>query len=78
MPHAAMASEQDRLILLGQAENILLDEGMVLPLYRSVSSSVIDLTEVGGWYANAFDVHPLKYLYKKQPKFKADNIVMCK
>ena len=78
LEQAAMASEQDRLILLGQAENILLDEGMILPLYRSVSSSVIDLTEVGGWYANAFDVHPLKYLYKKQPKFKADNIVMCK
>ena len=73
---AATASDAERLILLGQAENILLDSGMVLPLYRSVSSNVIDLTEVGGWYTNAFDIHPLKYLYKKQPKFNSENIVM--
>lgn len=76
LEQAATAGETERLNLLGQAENILLDEGMVLPLYRSVSSNVIDLAEVGGWYANAFDLHPLKYLYKKQPKNKLDNIVM--
>lgn len=76
LEEAATAGETERLNLLGQAENILLDEGMVLPLYRSVSSNVIDLGEVGGWYVNAFDLHPLKYLYKKQPKNKLDNIVM--
>ena len=75
LEQAAVAGENDRLNLLGQAENILLDEGMVIPLYRSVSSSVIDLSEVGGWYVNAFDVHPLKYLYKKQPKYNSSNIV---
>ncbi len=76
LDQAASATESDRLILLGQAETILMDEGMILPLYRSVSSNVIDLGEVGGWYSNAFDVHPLKYLYKKQPKFNSENIVM--
>ena len=75
LEQAAVAGENERLNLLGQAENILLDEGMVIPLYRSVSSSVIDLSEVGGWYVNAFDVHPLKYLYKKQPKYNSANIV---
>ena len=72
---AAMASEAERLKLLGEAETILLDEGVVIPLYRSVSSNIIDLSEVGGWYSNAFDVHPLKYLYKKQPKYNSQNIV---
>ncbi len=77
LEQAAIASdEQSRLNLLGQAENILLDEAMIIPLYRTVTSSIIDLKEVGGWYANAFDVHPLKYLYKKQPKFNSANIVM--
>lgn len=76
LEQAATAGDTERLNLLGQAENILLDEGMVLPLYRSVSSNVIDLSEVGGWYTNAFDLHQLKYLYKKQPKNKLDNIVM--
>ena len=75
LEQAAVAGENERLNLLGQAENILLDEGMVIPLYRSVSSSVIDLSEVGGWYVNAFDVHPLKYLYKKQLKYNSANIV---
>ena len=73
---AVAGDDQTRLNLLSQAENILLDEAMILPMYRAVTSSVIDLTEVGGWYSNAFDVHPLKYLYKKQPKNKLDNIVM--
>ena len=75
LDQAATAGEADRLNLLGQAENILLDEGMVLPLYRSVSSNIVDLKEVGGWYVNAFDLHPLKYLYKKQQKFNSENIV---
>ena len=73
---AVAADEQERMNLLGQAENILLDQAMILPLYRTVTSSIIDLTEVGGWYSNAFDVHPLKYLYKKQPKYNSANIVM--
>ena len=73
---AVAATEEERMNLLGKAENILLDEAMILPLYRTVTSSVIDLSEVGGWYTNAFDVHPLKYLYKKRPKFKSNNIVM--
>ncbi len=76
LEQAATAGETERLALLGQAENILLDEGMILPLYRSVSSNIIDPAEVGGWYANAFDMHPLKYLYKKQPKYNSQNIVM--
>ena len=76
LEQAATAGETERLNLLGQAENILLDEGMVLPLYRSVSSNIIDISEVGGWYANAFDMHALKYLYKKQPKYNSQNIVM--
>ena len=75
LDQAATAGEADRLNLLGQAENILLDEGMVLPLYRSVSSNIVDIKEVGGWYVNAFDLHPLKYLYKKQPKYNSENIV---
>ena len=72
---AVLSDEQERYVLLGQAENMLLDAGMVLPLYRAVTTGVIDLSEVGGWYSNAFDVHPLKYLYKKQPKYNSQNIV---
>ena len=47
---------------------MLLDSGMVIPLYHPVALNIIDTKEVGGWNANAFDVHPLKYLYKKVEK----------
>ena len=75
LEQAATADETERMKLLGQAETLLLDDGMVLPLYRSVSSNIVDIKEVGGWYVNAFDIHPLKYLYKKQPKYNLQNIV---
>lgn len=72
---AAVANDSERYNLLAKAENILMDEAVVLPLYRIVTSNVIDVTEVGGWYVNAFDHHPLKFLYKKQSKLNSENIV---
>ena len=65
LDQAATVSEKDRPELLGKAEEILLDSGMVIPLYHPVCFNLIDTNEVGGWSCNAFDVHPLKYLYKK-------------
>lgn len=75
---AAQAPEAERYSLLAQAEEILLDSGMVLPLYHPVSFNIIDLKEVGGWSTNAFDLHPLKYLYKKVEASKIQNVVILK
>lgn len=72
---AASVSDEERMKLLGEAENLLLDEGMVLPIYHPVSFNVINLNEVGGWANNAFDIHPLKYLYKKHYVVKMPNVV---
>lgn len=72
----SVTDDLERYKLLGQAEDILLDEGIVLPIYRSVSLNVIDLKEVGGWASNAFDIHPLKYLYKKAEKVNIPNVVL--
>lgn len=73
---AATVSEEERYKLLAQAETILLDEGMIIPLFHPFSYNVINLQEVGGWANNAFDIHPLKYLYKKTPAIKkSDNVV---
>ena len=73
---AAIGSEEERIKLLSQAETLLLDNYVVVPIQHPVSFNVIDLNEVGGWYSNAFDIHPLKYLYKKQVKCKVPNIVL--
>ena len=59
---AAECSEEERYKLLAQAETILLDQCMVIPVHRPVIYNIIDKNVVGGWSENAFDIHPLKYL----------------
>ena len=76
LDEAALCSDEERYVLLAKAETILLDSGMILPIYHPVSFNLIDLETVGGWTTNAFDLHPLKYLYKKETKSKLPNVVL--
>ena len=73
---AATVGESERLKLLAEAETILLDNGLIIPLYHPVSFNILNLTEVGGWAPNSFDIHPLKYLFKKEPAVKKLNNVV--
>ena len=75
---AAEVSEEERYKLLSEAENLLLDNCMVIPIQHPVIYNIIDKNSVGGWFENAFDIHPLKYLYKKETKSTVPNIVMNK
>lgn len=72
---AAEAGGDERIKLLAQAEQRLLDEALVLPIQHPVSRSIIDLNAVGGWTANSFDIHPLKYLFRRETKPKLPNVV---
>ncbi|MCQ2572745.1 MAG: peptide ABC transporter substrate-binding protein [Treponema sp.] len=65
---ASGISGKERFERLAQAEKILLDSGMVIPLIHPISMTIISTEEIGGWYPNAFNIHPLKYLYKKNVK----------
>ncbi len=76
LERAASGTAYQRYEDLAQAEKILLDSGMVIPIYHPVSYNIINLNETGGWAINAFDVHPLKYLYKKEVRTSAANVVM--
>ncbi len=67
--------ESKHLELLSQAENLLLDNGVVLPISHPVSLNAIDLTQIGGWNTNAFDIHPFKYFYFTNTKTEIPNIV---
>ncbi|MBB5224747.1 peptide ABC transporter substrate-binding protein [Treponema ruminis] len=61
---------------LAQAEQLLLDEGEVMPITHSISLHAVNLQQVGGWYVNALDIHPFKYLYFKEVKVEsAPNII---
>lgn len=72
---ASADETQNHMNLLAQAEQVLLDDAMVLPIAFSVSLNAIDLNSVGGWKANALDIHPFKYLYFKQKTIKIPNLV---
>jgi len=61
---------------LTQAEQLLLDEGEVMPITHSISLHAVNLQQVGGWYVNALDIHPFKYLYFKETKVEsAPNVI---
>jgi peptide/nickel transport system substrate-binding protein/oligopeptide transport system substrate-binding protein len=59
---AAQKSGDDRLAALAAAETRLLSGAAVLPLYHSLAANVIDTDYIDGWYPNALDIHPFKYL----------------
>jgi len=61
--------------LLADAERILLDDGVVLPISHSVCLHVVNPATVGGWYTNALDIHPFKYIYFKEEAGSVPNIV---
>lgn len=62
--------------LLAQAEQLLLDSGEVLPVSHSISLHAVNLQQIGGWYVNALDIHPYKYLFFKEVKVEsAPNVI---
>jgi peptide/nickel transport system substrate-binding protein/oligopeptide transport system substrate-binding protein len=59
----SMTEDGDRrLNTLAEAEKLLLDRGTVLPISFSSALNVVDTGELDGWYTNALDIHPFKYL----------------
>lgn len=65
----------ERYKLLGAAEEKLLSDGVIIPIYHQVSLNIIDTDVVGGWTPNALDLHPLKYLYVKKKVVKIPNLI---
>lgn len=67
-----------RYQFLSKAEQILLDDGVVIPVSHNLSFQIINLEEIGGWHSNALDIHPLKNLYfKEKSTAEIPNIVMA-
>ena len=62
---------ETRYKTLSEAEKLLLEGGVVLPISYTPAVNVIDTDEIDGWYANPLDIHPFKYLeyaaYKPLP-----------
>ncbi len=73
---AAFLTDEKRLDTLAQAEQRLLDSALILPIQHPVSLNIIDLNSCGGWASNSFDIHPMKFLYRKKAPPLIPNIVM--
>ncbi len=52
----------ERYETLSRAEEILLADGVVLPVSHSPSINLINLGLVDGWYPNPLDIHPFKFM----------------
>jgi peptide/nickel transport system substrate-binding protein/oligopeptide transport system substrate-binding protein len=52
-----------RLATLAQAEKLLLDRGVVLPVFYNSAINIVNTGELAGWFPNALDIHPFKYLF---------------
>mgnify|MGYP004592557619 FL=1 len=77
LDEAALYTDENHNITLAKAEQLLLDEAVIFPIQHPVSVNIINLDEVGGWAINAFDIHPLKYLFKRESiKSEIPNIVL--
>ena len=53
-------SVEDREQYLLKAEQILLDNGTVIPVSTAVSTNFVRSDLIEGWYPNPLDIHPLK------------------
>ena len=76
LDQSALYTDSTHSELLSKAEQILLDEAVIMPVQHPVSVNVINLNAVGGWALNAFDIHPLKYLFKRETKTQVPDIAM--
>ncbi|ULQ59369.1 peptide ABC transporter substrate-binding protein [Brucepastera parasyntrophica] len=60
---ASRKTAKERYELLADAEKVLLKDSVILPLSHNPSVNVIDREGLAGWYANALDIHPFKFMY---------------
>jgi len=51
-----------RFATLAEAEKLLLERGSVIPISYTPAINIVDTDELGGWFPNALDIHPFKYL----------------
>ncbi len=52
----------ERYERLSKAETLLLEEGLIAPVAHNPALNVIDTNGLEGWYSNALDIHPFKFI----------------
>lgn len=65
---SAIKTVKERYIKLAEAEKLLLDSGVILPIAHNPALNVIDINGISGWYTNALDIHPFKFIRFSQKR----------
>lgn len=65
---AADSQIKSRFEKLGAAEELLLKDFVIIPLSHQVSVNIIDLFSIEGWYSNAINIHPFKFIKFVRPQ----------
>ena len=74
---AALKTGGERLDALGLAETRLLSGAAVMPVYHSLAANVVDTDFIDGWYPNALDIHPFKYIAFGERRIRS-NVAMAR
>ena len=53
---------------LAEAETLLLENAVVLPIGHQTAINLVNHVEIKGWYPNPLDIHPFKYLRRSTPE----------
>ena len=64
---SAEQNRKTRFDYLAKAEQLLLDSSVLIPLSHVPAINVIDLSDIKGWYVNAVNIHPFKFIRFAQP-----------
>ena len=54
--------KKERYDRLAKAETLLLEQGLIAPVAHNPALNVIDTNGLEGWYSNALDIHPFKFI----------------
>lgn len=65
---SAEQNRKKRFEYLAKAEQLLMDSSVIIPLSHIPAINVIDLSDIKGWYTNAVNIHPFKFIRFVQPE----------
>ncbi len=58
---------KERYKLMSEAEKILLQNALVLPIENYPAFNAVNINTLQGWFPNVLDIHPFKYMYLQKP-----------
>ena len=62
---------RERYARLAEAEELILNEGAIIPYKHSPSYNFVHADVLNGWVPNPLDIHPFKYLHYNKPPLPA-------